>query len=353
MSAVTHYEASLPESDIVNLAVLPLNPEQLSLDVSEPVWVRETPFEGITGTRLRKTGFMEVDGYRHLIRMSEPDAFFTDDSESVVPYHFHLPGLGEVADAGAAMYLHDAIASAHPGQHTVSIATDGISIHGNSLPYNQAIRRQFTDMARDRQRIISHLAGPEIPVTITGTSMGSILTVLTAWQNLQAQGSDSVNINKLHLLSPGVVACDVPTDEVFRETSLEETKARVLMFAKFLGHMGIDAVREGIRHPKEAAGALLGIAATATTCVTKSDKAAAMAGNVLQIMEGTPWQTLKEVAEHYPIYVSTGSRDTVRELEQWHALQKLYPQNVHLQVLPGKDHAMSLDARGTAQRLTA
>jgi pimeloyl-ACP methyl ester carboxylesterase len=311
--------------------------------------VHETQFAGDSGPRMRRTGFIEVGGYPHLVRVSEPDGH---DPDTPVVHNFHFLGLGEVPERGMGKRVHDALASARPSERTVSIATDGVNMHGYALPRGGTRRRQFADMASDRQRIMASLAGTESPVDVTGVSMGSILAVLTAHQNMHTPEGQQMNVRRLNLLSPGVFTSDVPKEETFRPHSLEPIHNRVLTFAAFLGHLSIDAVREGFHHPDARAESLRGALAMLEACTLRSGRAAAVGGNVLQIMTGIPWGVLKEVAAEYPMHVLTGSKDTARETEQWNALQRFYPNNVHLEVLSGRGHTMILHTEDIVGRLT-
>jgi pimeloyl-ACP methyl ester carboxylesterase len=226
-----------------------------------------------------------------------------------------------------------------------------MSVHGYALAYRQAIERPFADMAQARQQIAKRLAG-DAPIEIIGTSMGSVLALMTALHNINTDNQNKVNIVGLKFLSPGIIASQIPEHEAFRP-SLDTTAGRIGTFVKFLGHMGVDSVREGIRHPAEALDAVLGFMAVSAAIAKEPDKATAVLGNLLQLMEGTPWESIKTVAEHYPITVITGSKDTLREEAQLKALKSMYPHSFNFKIVNGKGHAMSLAAHKSAAALSA
>jgi pimeloyl-ACP methyl ester carboxylesterase len=336
--------------------VLPLVPRQFDgdflNDVGEPSWVRETMFGDTPNDkdRVRRTGFIELDGHPHLIRVSEPHPGMASGLD-VVKHRILLPGWTEAGDCGTAKRLHDAIALANPDHRTITIATDGMSVHGHALEYRKAIVRPFGNMAAARQQIGKRLAG-DAPVELIGTSMGSVLALMTALHNIKTAEPHQLNIVGLKFLSPGILASRVPKHEEFRP-SLDSTVGRVGTFLKFLGHMSVDGPREGIKHPKEALHAVLGVLTVGAAICKEPDKGTAIFGNLLQLMEGTPWESIKTVAEHYPIHVITGSKDPLREVAQLETLQNLYPGKFTYKVVDGKGHSMTLAAHKTAAALNA
>jgi pimeloyl-ACP methyl ester carboxylesterase len=344
--------------------VVPLHPHQIDGDffetsirstellASEPRWVRETMFGEGKGDkdRIRRTGFIDVLDHPHLVRVSEPQPGLVADG-APIKHRILLPGWTEVADGGTAKKLHDAVARANPDERTVTIATDGMSVHGHALAYSQAIERPFHGMAQARQHITKRLAG-DAPVEVIGTSMGSVLALMTALHNIHTDDQNKVNIVGLKFLSPGIIASQIPKHEAFRP-SLDSTAGRIGTFVKFLGHMGVDSIRESARHPADALDAVLGFMAVSAAIAKEPDKATAVLGNLLQLMEGTPWENIKTVAEHYPITVITGSKDTLREEAQLETLKAMYPHSFNFKIVRGKGHAMSLAAHKTAAALNA
>jgi alpha-beta hydrolase superfamily lysophospholipase len=349
MRTPKNHEAVQPPPDSEGLGC-GLQHDEPPAVIEGPDWVRVTEFPGVDGMRTRRTGYIRVGSSEpHLLRLSEPDPAYADNSDT--PFEALFPGWTEVIEGGISGAWHETVASENPGQYTVSFATDGVSLHGKPLSHGRALGRQFPKMAAERQQIIRHLAGPEAPVILTGTSMGAVLAVFTAHANSQAVAK--ANIRGLRLLSPGVIAADVPPEEAFRLVPIETTAQRLSVLQHFLGHIGMDAARESVHHPREAAGALAGVIATAATCFMHPEKATAMTGNLLQLLQGTPWQTLTEVAASYKISVLTGEQDPVAEIRQWEALRAKYPDNIRLKVVPGKGHAMSLDTRGMVSQFAA
>jgi pimeloyl-ACP methyl ester carboxylesterase len=115
--------------------------------------------------------------------------------------------------------------------------------------------------------------------------------------------------------------------------------------------MSVDSIREGLRHPNEAAEAMLGLIAVGAAIAREPDKATAVFGNLLQLLEGTPWESIKTVAEHYPVTVIAGEKDPLREEAQLAALKAMYPHSFTYKIVRGKGHAMSLAAHKTAAAL--
>ncbi|HSX05310.1 MAG TPA: hypothetical protein VLF69_02490 [Candidatus Saccharimonadales bacterium] len=346
MSTTPEHATTFP----ANLAVT--TGETAPLDIGEPTWTEEQRFKGPSGprSRVRLTGHLALGGDRpHLISVSEPDPSLVG-AGTAAPLRVIFPGWTEAAD-GFTRHLHDAAAADRPGSRTLTIATDGVSINGPALPYRAAVTRTFTEMARDRLAIISHFAAGGA-VTFLGRSMGAVLAMRTAELHLQASPGTLFPLAELQLLSPGVIAADVPEEVTFR-SPLDTMPQRLKMFVEFLGHVGADVVRESARHPVEAVKAGRTIVALAAACGHDTRKAAAIGGNLLQLWAGIPWKSIVSVAANYPISVLTGSKDTVREVEQWQTLQGMYPHNVRLRVLGGKGHIMSLDAIRTVGHLAA
>jgi pimeloyl-ACP methyl ester carboxylesterase len=360
MALLDHYDrAPRPANGagldgVSNLAdIIPISPSSIQkgfLERAEEagvVWVRETQFGEEDGPqdRIRRTGFIAINGYLHLLRVSEAHDDYVKPDEPVAT-SVMLHGLSEFADTGTAKNLHDEFALANTGKRTVSIATNGVSVHGKPLGVTEALSKTLVEMAHERIEIVSQLFG-EDPVDLVGTSMGTIISTHSANHNLQLQEDKRINLTGLTFISPGVVACDVDKHERFRLMP-ESELTRAFILARFFLHMAVDSEREAFSNPRGMLAAVKGIAKSAVAVAQEPAKGLAVLGNLNAVRPGTPWEVLKRVAENYPIHVITGTKDPLREEAQWQALQKLHPENVKITLVPNKGHCLSANPKGTA-----
>lgn len=316
--------------------------------VGQPVYPHSRTFAG--GSRIRMTGFIPVHGEHYLVRVSEPDPDQVEDPASV-PINYIMPGWTEYIDAkGPAKDLHDEVADATPGSRTVSVANDGLSIHGQALPPQEALNRGFPHMADARLRIAAHYAGSGI-VDVYGRSMGTILSVHMAKRNLDATPGHGLVIPRLNFISPGLVSTEVHESERFRKKDPETDLEKALLTAEFLGHMAADSSREALLHPGRALRAAMGYSALGVAMARQPGKALAILGHYRQMTPGTPWEMVKAVSEAHDIHIRVGDKDTVRETEQYKKLQELYPDRVRLDIHEGKGHAMSMNPKSIVAAL--
>ncbi len=317
-------------------------------DVGEFVVKRVSEFDD--GNRTTRTGTIEVDGYNHLVRISEANPDLVD-SYSPSPHRFIFGGLTEASDTGAAKALHDTYAIIHPNEVTVSIATDGVSVHGEALPASKALHNPFLKMAADRRRMIIKLAGREAPVSITGRSMGSVIALYAAYENLLAEERQSFNLESSHWLSPGIIAVDIPESESFRQ-SLDGKAAKLKLFGDFLRHVAVDCSREGINHPLQSAEAVTGILSMYSAYIKSPTKLAAVAGNLNQLKEGVPYHIIKLVASNTKVVVTAGDKDPVADPELMFRLQELYPNTFSFTQVKG-GHLYSVATHSRAEEIFA
>lgn len=292
------------------------------------------------GNRVTTTGLLPVDDYSHVVRVTSSDR--SQLSNGVIGrLNLMLPGWTQYIDGkGAATNLHDAVAQKTPDAITLSIATDGVNKHGDPLPTSKALDRSFETMADARLKI-AHLFAEGREVDIFGTSMGTILAYLMAMQNMRTPEEQRLNIRRLNLISPGLLATEVAEHERFRDP-LDNTVGKITTALSFFGHMAVDGGREAIRHPNEAADTLIGGLDFLGVLARDPRKALAIAGNFAEMLPGTPYELIKEVTGAHDVRVVAGDKDTVRETAQYKALKKLHPQRIVHTEVPGRGHALSI-----------
>lgn len=296
------------------------------------------------GARSRKLGLIEHEGYAHLVVVTKADPRHVKNPKKT-PVRMHFPGWTEVVDGGTGLDFHDALALHHPDETIVSVATDGVNLHGEALPVAEAVKRSFAQMAKARLLIAKYFAGNS-GVKVDAISMGCIPAVLMAELNLLIPEDERINIEQMNFYSSGVVATGVHESETFRK-QIESPVERIKYLGGFFLHVGADFTREAVRHPLHTAKAAKGYADLAVATVKEPRIGLAITGNFINMQPGVPFETLKHVAEHTKLRRYSGERDSLKEDEQWQRLKILFPQNVTAVEVPGKGHAMSVHAGKT------
>ncbi len=264
---------------------------------------------------------IDIEDRRHFVRLTEalrPD--LAGENHTVVM----LPGFSEMVDRGSGRNLHDAVTRHYPSSRVLSIATDGIGLPCRRLSWRQGLGLDFNTMASDRLSIAEHLA-EEGPITMVNVSMGSVIGLRLALQNLREQRVDIEHIiNHSH--------AQVPLTHVPRD-----------MVARFLPHIVLDSAREVVRHPGPLVDHALG------SLAILASHAPSYVGNLKNLLAGTDPADMYTVAEAVPTTYISGDRDPLAQRELLTRLERALPGQVHVVWLAGRGHAASLDAMAAAR----
>lgn len=189
---------------------------------------------------------------------------------------------------------------------------------------------------------------------LVGESAGGGNVVRLAKKNLDALPEDRLAITEIHIVSGCIVASNIqetPGAEIvpFRKGS---DKAHIKTVPRFFGHMVVDIPRTAAKKPKNAWRCAKSLAAAAVKRpVHMAQTVPAIVGNLLSLLPGTDWETIKEVFSQHQVRIYVGSRDALREDKMYQKLIELYPDNVRVVVVPGEGHTMVIDARTVAEGL--
>ncbi len=311
--------------------------------IGEMTLLRKTIFKDSPDSpdRLRETFHIEVDGHKRLVRISYPSSEFIDNPDPV-KNKVLIPGFSET-ERGTARNLHDELAAQHPDQQIITLFTPGVSVYGDKLSVKAGLTKRLDDIANENLRLTSYLTGNE-PITLVGTSKGAAVAVHIANQNFYAAIGEELNIQGLELYSPAVVASNVPAEERFR-TKEHDHVTRLKRLGGFAAHMAVDIPRNIIKRPCETIDSARNLAGLLPHMIP------ALAGNILGVARGVEWETIKNVCKEYPVFIVTGSRDPLREVEQIEKLRLLYPHTVHAIVLQDEGHAMLMATKRTVRHM--
>lgn len=291
---------------------------------------------------------VSVYGRNQMVLVTEPDPKTKGDSDETVN-NVLLNGLTEMADCGSARSWHREVARRHPDRRTITLPTPSVSHSGHHLSIIDSYRRTLEETANENLHLIPKITG-NAPINLVGVSLGSYVATLMAEQNLAANEHSQVNMSGLRLVSPAVGARNVSEDESFRNISddafVEEMKDR------FFKHMPIDVLRMAVKHPEELAECMAILGAYALGPHKLPNRLAAIVGGFNGVAQGIEWSTIKHVAEEYETHVLGGEHDPLvqEQIPQWQRIKKTAPRTL-LWVVQGAGHAMTVNARGTADHL--
>lgn len=298
--------------------------------------------------RTRTTEFMVIDEHPLLVRESEPHSEAVVDPDRI-PTIWHSLGWTEFPDTGTGQMLHDELAEAFPGCYVTTAETLGVNKSGFPLSIKKALEVSPEKIVDAHWQIARSIAG-RAPLVLVGESAGGGNVIRLAKRNLDTQPEEKLKITEIHIVSGCVVASNV--DEIDRFRRYGDKTHCVKTLPQFFGHMGVDIPRTAIKKPKEAAQCMLSLgAAVLRRPLHMARTAPAILGNLINLLPGTDWKTINEVFSQHQVYIYVGSRDALREDKMYQKLMELYPDNVHVKVVPGEGHAMALGAVSVAQNL--
>lgn len=290
-------------------------------------------------------------GHDHLFLVTEPAADTGVDHNEALNTVF-LPGLTEMGDMGSALRLHNAYAQHHPDRRVITKPTEGISHSGRLRRASKDDSRRQADVAADNLILLPRIT-EDGPIELSGTSLGTYLAMVMAEQDLAANPSDQLNITRLKLVASAVVARNVPENERFRDADIDEDVMRRELTKSFFQHLTPDLLRMAISNPADILGCAPIIGAYALYPFKAPSRAKAILADFSDVQQGVEWETVKQVALKHEVWVLGGEHDPLVQFQipQWKAAGKLYPDHVRHQIVPGKGHLMTADARGTVKEL--
>jgi pimeloyl-ACP methyl ester carboxylesterase len=236
-----------------------------------------------------------------------------------------LPGLGESIFSGVGGAFHEGMAAALPHHETISIATDGVDRHYPAVKHASA----FT-MATRRRTFLQERFGGETPLTLVGTSLG---TIVANQLLVMETAHPTLNIEKVVYYAPALLPNSrAPRDMLIR---FPVDGLRDIITDRQLG-VGIRTAAHFIelatRNPKELPG----------ICI-----------QAVGVLEGTREHEIQRVASHFrdKMHIVSGTKDTVAALKMWQELKKKYP-GLTVEGVPGKGHTMTLDIDKRVRKIT-
>jgi pimeloyl-ACP methyl ester carboxylesterase len=270
------------------------------------------------------TATIDIAERRHLVHVTEARrADPSGESHTVLM----LPGFTETVERGSGRNLHDAVSNHYPYSRVLSIATDGVGLPCRRLGWQEGLSLNFDTMADDRLQIAEQLSA-DGPVTMVNVSMGSVIGLKLALQNLREQRLQLEHIiNHSH--------AQVPLGHIPRD-----------MIARFLPHIAVDGLREAIRHPAPFVEHALGSLALLA-------QAPSYLGNIKNLLGGSNPADMYAVAEQVPTTYISGEHDPLAQTELLMRLQQALPGQVNIVQLPGRGHASSLDATQAARDIAS
>ncbi len=298
--------------------------------------------------RFRTTEFMKVETHPIIVRESEPHPDAIKDPDNI-PTIWHSLGWTEFVDASTGQFFHDEMAEAYPGHYVVTAETPGVNKSGYPLSFQEALEVSPDKIVDAHWRIAQSVAG-KAPFILVGESVGGGNVIRMAKKNLDSPLEGRLNITEIHIVSGCVVASEV--DEIDRFRRKSDKIHCIQTVSRFFPHMTIDIPRTAASKPREAARCMLSLgAAVLQRPKHMLQTVPAIVGHLINILPGTTWKTIKEVFSQHQVYIYVGSRDALREDKMYQKLIELYPDNIHVIVVPGEGHTMVMDAQAVAKGL--
>ena len=283
--------------------------------------------------RLRRTMSIQLGKVSHSARITEPDSR-NPRNTSAIDTVVMLHGYTEMIDAGTGKNLHDALAPHYPDKRLISIATDGVGRYCQRVGWVDALRKDFSTMARDRHRLINVLAGTG-KVTLLDVSMGSV-----------------IGIELLHFdsLLPDDVPIDHPLDRrlnfdaIIHHSSAQVPPGRIIsdMIIRFLPHIYKDGLRVHGSMPHRAQGLL-------KVALAYPRSTPALIGNLIHLLMGIDPRKVASLAAKFPTGYISGEHDPLAQNKCHLDLSANNPKNVSVYIKPGAGHADCLNAAVAAQ----
>ncbi len=270
-----------------------------------------------------------IDDRRHVWWYSDALLGCVTDSEPIVV--FSKPGLGEIVEKGLGWIHHKQLSRQMPLASIVTHATYGIGPLGQELSWSDLLDHDMKQLVEHERRFLETFF-PNSPLMLVGVSEGTIENHGVALYNLEHGSPLEIQaiVDYAHaLVDPRNVAKD--------------------MAFLFMPHMGIDGVKELIlkTRPKHLIGALKMLGASGP----RSQDLRVMGRQGLSIMRGTPEDEQREVIEHIPKVVISGSNDPLLQLDMLSRMQKDLPEQISVDVLEGRGHGMALKPFAGGRRI--
>jgi hypothetical protein len=277
--------------------------------------------------RLDRIYQIELDGYTHAIRETQPET-----SEDTGITFTHFPGFSEIIEAGSAKTLHESVAAHMPGVRVISVASDGIGPTGEKLTRENYKDHGVNEMAERRLKLLKALCGDE-PVIANGTSMGSVLVA----KMLLEDANTGHNLNAF--------------SSYYASAIVEPSKTRLFMATLFPVSMMLDTPREVIRMAvKRSPSSLSELAAMLEH---RRGDSLAMVIQAATLLGGMAVHEITKVSREYRGGLTiSGQFDPLAQFGMWRELKRGHDL-VHIQSVPLRGHGMAADGEGGGQKIAS
>lgn len=274
---------------------------------------------------------IELDGYRHGVRVTEADEH-QNSGVTIV----HLPGFTETIEDSAGKEMHDALVSKAPHLRVVSIATDGIGHTGDPVHARDALNHSIDAMAERRHKLLKALVGDQ-PFILLGTSMGSFIANKVLDYDLK-HGHD-LNAYPINHAS----AIVTPNNTL------------LYMGVLFLPSMAVDTPRE-ILDMLRSDGLKNALEKLQIEGAHHRGGAAAMVIQAAGLLQGIPYSQIERVAKAYSGAQISGQFDPLAQFGMWRDIRRDLRHNpTHspygIEMVPFRGHGMAADGEDGAAKV--
>lgn len=266
---------------------------------------------------------IELDGYKHAVRVTEPIA-----SEDVGINFVHLPGLSEEIEKYPGYALHTTGAEKMPYFRFISIASDGVGSTGERLTRENVRAHGIEAMAEERAKLISALCSDE-PTIVQGTSMGSVIT--THMLDHDIRNGRNLNVYPMPYASANVTPDAVP----------------LFMATLFMPSMLVDTPREMvymvIKNGWHALDGLVGEGGFRSNV-------APILVEIPGLMKGIKFAVLERVYREYGATIINGQLDPLARWRMWRQLSN-NGADLNLVSIFLRGHGMAANGIGAARKI--
>jgi len=260
-----------------------------------------------------------------------------------------MHGLTQLSDKGPSAALHEILALKHPDKRVLAIETDGMGEYSDGLSLckpGELASYTLEEMAARRLEFFRRVGSEENPISLVGTSMGSVLEIMALKMAKERE-------IKLHI-----------KNVIFNDSAVikEQGVGRIRKMAEFPLHMAVtlpwQLAKTSIRQKPEmlriGLGALRGIGAKDLL---------AMGRQTYDLLFGSDHPDADEIAEtlaHYPethFTFLSGILDPLRDASMYSKFKRESLENapfqdhIHVGRDPYAGHGRSVDSKAAAHAI--
>ena len=229
------------------------------------------------------------------------------------PHIFSLPGAGEHIEGNDRRNFQDGLGAFFPHSPVTSIGNSGL---GDRLAWDTT---RFEDMAAQRVEYAAQLLQRSEALMLVSSKSGKLAT-LAAEYNLD--NGEPLPIKGIVMFSPAVVP------------PLESPK-RLLQFP-------FRTAQDAIAQTSHLAPGDIGrtLRRLPGNALQLGRDLPVVANDVYRLLPGTPDDQVRRLVSRYKTLVITGDKDPVGSIAMWHAYQEMFPDNLKVEVVKDRGHAM-------------